>query len=281
MTETPPSIVLDPFAGLEDEVAPGPQGQIDALLRSAKRGFVPYRKTLVQRPNTETERASLLAAFVTGKQHRGLDALLLTHALQPILDGSPLSLRTWARLLSTRTGCSVATADRTFKKLESMNLLTVGGDAKAYEITLLREDGSGEKWVKAGSVPEPGPGFFVMPHGYWHSGLMDRLTLPGKALLLIALAETQDPKKPRFAMAVERAPEFYGISERTAERGYGDLRRENLLLVRLQKVRDDKHPAGRREVYWRALASPFSTYDRALLQQESKTRTRKALEGAT
>ena len=40
-------------------------------------------------------------------------------------------------------------------------------------------------------------------------------------MLLLSLAETQDPKRPSFAMAYERASEWYGVSERTAERGLG------------------------------------------------------------
>jgi hypothetical protein len=280
MTEKIAISQIDPFAGLEDEVDPGPTGQLTALLASTKRGFTPYRKVLVQQPNTEEIRAAALAAFVTGRHHRPLDALLLAHALQPILPGTPLSRRTWARLMSTRKECSDATAEKTFQTLVDMKLIKVEGSPKAYEVTPLMENQSGDAWVKAGAVKEEGPGYFTLPTAYWTMGLMDRLTLPGKALLLIALAETQDPTKPRFAMAVERAPAYYGISERTAERGYNELHRAGLLLVKRQKVADPKHPAGRRDVYWRALASPFSTYDRASLQSESKTRTRKALESA-
>lgn len=277
---TKPVAAFNPFAGLDDAPDLGPKGQLDALLDSTRRGFVQIRKTMVQKPNTEDVRASVLADFVTGRFHRALDALLLAHALQPILPGTPLPRRTWARLLSTKTPCSDATVERTFQTLSDMNLLTVGGSSKAWEITLLKEDGSGEPWVKAGSVAEPGPGFFVLPHSYWTQGFMDRLTMPGKAMLMIALAETQDPKKPRFNVPFEKAKPYYGISERTAERGYGELRDEKLLLVHRQKVPDPKHPAGRRDVYWRALNSPFSTYDRSSLQTLSRTRTRKALESA-
>jgi hypothetical protein len=41
-------------------------------------------------------------------------------------------------------------------------------------------------------------------------------------MLLIMLAETQALTKTAFNMPVERAQEWYGISERTAERGYGE-----------------------------------------------------------
>lgn len=267
MTET-----YDPFAGIEDEADLGPMGARDGLLASTIRGFTPLRKEFVQRPNTEEIRASVLADFVTGRHRRPLEALLLRHALEPILDGTPLALGTWARLLSVRSPCTRDTADRTFRQLEEMRLVTVNPSSDGYEIGLLREDGSGDPWVRPGSVEEDGPGFFVIPNSFWHDGLVDRLGMPGLAMFLVTLAETQDPKKPRFWMSYEDAPVWYGVSERTAERGYGELRTEKLLLIHVQKIRDDKHPAGRRERWWRALSSPYSTFDRAGLQEASKTR---------
>lgn len=121
---------------------------------------------------------------------------------------------------------------------------------------------------------EEGPGFFTLPHEYWTDGYCDRLTLPGKAMLLILLAETQNPKTPAFRMAAARAPQWYGMSERTAERGYTELSREGVLLVKRVKVADPRHPAGRRDDYWRALAHPFSTPDRARLQKAATTAAR-------
>jgi len=139
----------------------------------------------------------------------------------------------------------------------------------------LLEDGTGAPWTKPGVVDEDGPGYFTLPHAYWTQGYVDRLTMPGKAMLLIMLAETHNPKKPTFVMPVERAHEWYGVSERTAERGYVELGREKLLLVRQIKVKDERHPAGRREIYHRALDKPFRTSDRARLQTAASTSVRK------
>jgi len=263
MTETD----FDPFAGVADEPDPGPIGTLAGLLDATRRGYVPLRKTFVQKPKGSTTRASTLAKLVTGRHQRPLDALLLLHALQPILPGSPLPLGSWARILSTRTRCTSQAAANAFETLIGLDLVTRKKDGREPVLEPLLEDGSKDPWTRPGFVEEEGPGYFTMTHEYWTEGIADQLNLPGKAMLLILLAETQNPKTPAFAMAVERAPAYYGISERTAERGYGELGKAGLVVIRRAKVADPRHPAGRRDVYWRALTEPFRTTDRARLQR--------------
>jgi len=264
-------MIEDPFAGLSDEPDPGPAGTLTDLLQGGRRDYVPLRKVFVQRPSTEAVRAAPLADLVKGRYHRALDALLLLHALQPVLPGTPLALKSWARILSTRTTCTPAAASGAFDTLVELQLATRSGPARRPTVEPLHEDASGGVWTRPGMVEEEGPGYFVLPHAYWEGGLADTLNLPGKAMLLIILAETQNPKTPAFSMAVERAHAWYGLSERTAERGYSELSKAGVLLVRRTKVVDKHHPAGRRDVYWRALKSPYGTADRARLQQKAKT----------
>lgn len=260
---------FDPFAGLTDEADAGPAGQRTALLDSARRGYVPLRKVFVQRPKGEAVRSSMLAALVTGHHTRPLDLLLQLHALQPILEGSPLPLAVWARLMSCGSSpCSTTAVTRAFDTLCSDKFKLAqrieGGRVPVY--VPLMEDGRGEHWTRPGIDAEKGPGYFTLPHAYWTDGWAENLTMPGKAMLLILLAETQSPAKTTFNMAVERAQEWYGISERTAERGYTELSKFGLMHSHIQKIADPKHPAGRREVYHRALDRPFRTPDRAALQ---------------
>lgn len=266
---------FDPFAGLADEDALSPRDRGIALLRDAKRGYVPLRKILVQRPNTEADRAAVLARFVRERQERALDALLLMHALQPILSGSPLPLATWAALMSTRNVCTTSAASKAFTTLVDWKLAVRTPNGRRPILEPLHEDGTGAAWTRPGQDDEEGPGYFALPHSYWTTGIADQLTLPGKALLLIILAETQDPKHPTFNMAVERAPSWYGISERTAERGYAQLSKLGLLRTKIQKVADPRHPAGRREVYHRALGTPFGTDDRMRLQRAAVAAVKK------
>lgn len=265
----------DPFAGLADAAPASPERALADLLASTKRGYVPLRKSLVQWPSDQAVRPNQLARFVTGRQERALDALLLLHALTPILDGSPLALATWARLLSVTAPCGPKGASAAFDTLVTMGLATRGAAGSRPVVTPLREDGSGATWVRPGS---PGDnvdkGYFVLPHDYWTSGLSSRLNMPGKAMLLIMLAETSD--KPNFAMAAQRAKDWYGVSERTAERGYGELSAAGLLLVHVQTVAAPKHPLGFAKVYHRALADPYSMDSRARLQRSTRTQARRA-----
>jgi hypothetical protein len=259
----------DPFGAISDEPALAPRARVSALLSDARRGYAPLRKVFVQRPNTEEVRASVLSELVHDRQERALDAFLLLHALQPVLAGTPLALGTWAALLSTKNSCTTNGASKAFSALVDRKLVkrTANGRRPIFEPLL--EDGSGGSWTRPGQLEEEGPGYFTLPYAYWTRGIVDKLTLPGKAMLLIMLAETQNPKTPTFSMAVERAQSWYGISERTAERGYSQLSQAGLLLVKVQKVADARHPAGRREVYHRALASPFATAARMRLQRDA------------
>lgn len=270
---------FDPFEGITDDDAPTPAAARRALLDSAKRGYVPLRKTFVQRPSGSdvqdgrpSPRASVLYDLVHSRNHRALDMLLMVHALQPVLEGTPLPLATWANILGTdATGVT-----RAIETLAKAKLIVREDDSRSPVLTLLREDGSGAPWHRPGTEDEEGPGYFVIPHTYWTDLLADELSLPGKAMLLIMLAETQNPKTPAFSMAVERAQDWYGISERTAERGYRELGKAKILLVKVQRIADARHPAGRREVYHRALASPFDTVSRGRLQRRATKAAKKA-----
>lgn len=266
---------FDPFANLTSDPDPGPAGQRATLLDDTKRGYTLIRKEWAQRPSTEQTRPSLLAKFVSGRKERALDAFLLLHAYQPILEGTPLTLRTWARVLSTKRDCAPADALAAFEQLRNLNLVTITGDRSLPVITPLKEDGSGEPWTRPGSDPtEGGIGYFTIPYDYWRSGLADRLGLPGKAMFLITLKETQDPKSPAFHIAYERAQEWYGVSERTAERGFSQLSLENVLLTKTVKRASARHPLGLRDEHWRALASPYSAVDRQLLQAAAQSAVR-------
>lgn len=267
-------MTYDPFAGLEDERPLTPIEALTSLLTSAKREYCPLGNSFVQRPRGSADRSSTLALFVRNRQERALDAILTTYALQPVLsEDDPLPLGAWANILSTRKPCGITTVSKTFRVLEEMKLVTRTRQGNKTIITPLREDGSGAPWSKPGLLqpesPNESDGYFTVPHEYWTEGYIDRLRLPGKAMLLIMLKETQG--KPPFEMAVERAQQWYGISERTAERGYAELNAEKLLDVHIQRQASPRLPKGLlRERYYRALRDPFSTVRRRELQLEAR-----------
>lgn len=273
---------FDPFAGITDEQESTPLEARTNLLASVKRDYVPLRKVFVQRPKdseqlpTKTHRrsyrASSLADLVTGRQERALDLLLLVHALTPVLDGTPLATSVWAKLLSVKTACAPAKVVEAIDTLVKYDLLQCHWEGRIPVLKPLLEDASGDPWTRPGSTgAEEGPGYFTIPHAYWDRGVSEELTMPGKAMFLIIAADTQNPKTPAFKMPVEKATKWYGFSERTAERGYNQLREKGWARHHIQKVADDRHPAGRRTIYWWALNSPFTTAERAHLQKISKT----------
>jgi len=269
------AVERDPFADLENEPAADTARTRVELFGKAKLGFVRIRKVFVQRDTTP--RASILAGLVTGRKELALDLLMTVHALQPILDGTPLPIGVWARLLGEQvTERAVRSA---MAHLKELDLLEVGGGRGVPEFTLKRENGDGQPWSRERDVDPAsrGRGFFTVPFAYWTSGVIDRLGLPGKAMLLVILRDTNDPNGKRtFVMAHERAQEFYGFSERTAERGYYQLRQDKVLLERCRLVADARHPLGKREEWHRALAAPFSTDHREMLRKKAVKAARDA-----
>ncbi|MGW5740824.1 hypothetical protein [Amycolatopsis sp. NPDC003861] len=275
---------LDPFEGIEDAPEPTPAETRTALLQQARRGYVPLRKEFVQKRRGEHDepRGSVLGAIVHNRQQRGLDAFLLMHALYPVTREDPLNVKTWARILSVGNRCTPNATSKTFSVLEEMNLLAREQDGRRTLIRPLNETGDGTPWVRAGEdSEEDGPGFFVVPHEYWTSGLSEKLTLPGKAMFLVLLHDTQTPTTPTFSVALERMAKWYGISERTAERGYRELDQAGVLIQRPVKVLDHRHPAGRRTVHHRALSSPFGTRDRQRLQRKTRKAVKKKAENVS
>jgi hypothetical protein len=265
------------FAGLEDE-KPATGTEIrKELLDDARRGFAPIRKIFVQRPNTESVRASVLSQLVKTRQHRPLKTLLLLHALEPVL-GDPLPLATWAKMLDTRKlPCSSAQASSAINALVRRDLATRTDQGQYVVVKPLLEDGSGEDYSRPGSLgSDVGRGYFTIPYQFWTEGLVDELSLPGTAMFLIMLEETT--QNATFAMAVERASEWYGISERTAERGFSELSRLDVLAAHKQLVKATRSPTGLRAIYHRALTGPYSTKARAELQQTTGKAARRRAE---
>lgn len=263
------NIEFDPFAGIEDEADLSPDETRELLFNKAKLGYARIRKEFVQLDDyaeTTKSRGSVLATFVTSKKSKALDLLLAIHALYIILDGSPLPLATWARLLSTDTKpCTTRTVSAALRTLRDMKLLEFSGPPSQPIITLKRENGSGDPLPPRKA--DEGRGFFTIPFEFWLDGHAGSLSLPAKAMLLIILKETQDPQgRLTFSMPVARAQSWYGISERSAERGYVELTKHHLIQQRVQKIADPQHPAGRREVVHRAPDGIYSTAHREHLR---------------
>lgn len=271
-TATPTVAADDPFAGIEDQQASGPADVRRWYLGRARKGYADLHRDWVQLPKgTKGPRGSALAQLVTTKRETALEAFLLLHALQPVLqNGQPLPMEVWAALLTRTRHVSHNAASKAFGSLEEMGLVKRRRESRRSLIEPLAEDGSGQPWANIGTRKENdeiGQGYFTLPFAYWLDGYADRLRLPGKAMLLILLSETQ--VKPSTLIPVERAQEWYGVSERTAERGYRELDHLGLLLIKRQVRSNAEVPGGQHHVYHRALAAPFSTVARTQLRSDA------------
>jgi len=244
-----------------------------ALLTRSRRDFAPINKVFVQAPAGSESRHSILAAFVTGRDLRGLHALLLL--LGVISNGSgddgwstTLPIKVWARALGTTltaTGQSATTAvSKTLTRLEDRRLIarTRRGRARDIRVTLLREDGSGDPYTRPGA--DNNDRFLRLPHAFWLDGWHSRLDLPATAMLLVALHE-----KPGFELPTEKVPEWYGWSADTAERGLKTLIALGIISKTERVKKAPLSPSGLTSVNQYTLLPPF-TSDRQASDAMSK-----------
>ncbi|MFJ6501670.1 hypothetical protein [Streptomyces virginiae] len=196
---------------------------IELLLERSKRAnrTVPIRRTFLQQvaPGSSSNEKipGPLRTLVSKKQERPLDIYLLLAAVTGAGDYSATDWSTtWARsvgLFDENTGG--AAVSRTWKALKDLNLVsTERGEGRKTRVTKLLEDGTGLPYRKPGDGP-----YFQLPFEYWGEGFNTKLSLPGKAMLLIALSL----RKPEFALVHAKIQEWYGINTQTVAKGIGEL----------------------------------------------------------
>ncbi|MFF4268195.1 hypothetical protein [Streptomyces virginiae] len=195
---------------------------IELLLERSKRAnrTVPIRRAFAQTgkaPNTEP---GALRSLVANKQERALDLYLLVAAVTSAGDYSVTDWSsTWARTVGVfdeKTGASAVS--RAWKALKDLNLIsTARGTGRRTTVTKLLEDGLESK--PPYEPPVMGEPYFQLPFEYWDRGLHTTLSLPGKAMYLIALAQ----RKPKFRLTHAKISEWYGFAEQTVANGIKDL----------------------------------------------------------
>ena len=269
----------DPFAHIHDEDPLADNELRTLMLDRTRRTHVPIRKIFVQQPNTSTVRPSLLGEFVKNKKLLPLRALLLVHALEPMLEGTYWTQTVWARLIGGTSGPQSSEAiSKAFRYLAQKRLIVVKQSGQTFNITPLHESGTelddDAGFVRASALgADVGHGYFTIPVEFWKSGLADRLKMPGLAMFLVCLSETTQDSS--FQVSQEQMQQWYGLSERTAERGYGELRAAKVLLEHKQMVNEPRSPTTRTARYHRALVAPYSTAARAREQQAARDQFQK------
>lgn len=214
---------FSPADTAEDSAALPPRHDVlKLMLTGTGRGGVPIRSAFVQRkePDGEGSRRGLLSEFTTDP--RALDAYLLIHALasSKAPHAASYSALSWVRAAGFDTGATITSArqrwSKAISKLSRLKLIEPSRDGRRSVYTLLHESGNGEPYTRPKTLTEGG--WVTLPYAYWLDGFEDQLSLPEKLMLLVSLDQKQ-----RFELPTNRTAEWYGISERTASRGFRGL----------------------------------------------------------
>jgi hypothetical protein len=189
-------------------------------------------------------------AIASGEQEGGFDVRL------------PAS--TWARAnggyFDPKTGrvddAALHAVSRSWKLLRELELVKTERAGGRVKVFLLADDGSGDPYKHVGADKKgkklDGPGYFKLPYEYWYEGWHKKLSLAGKAMLLVALYQGDG-----FPLSYEQTPRYYGISSATAQRGLRELVDAGLLHREQHRRPEPESPYGFADVYYYELLPPF------------------------
>ena len=217
-----------------NDIKATPKQTVEALLERSKRPkrAVPLRNTFIQKKDSRWRSTGPgpLANFVSGGDSTGLDLNLLVRSVASgDSEDDGYSVRqaagVWARALAhCGSQISVPAVSKAWTRLERRNQVKKTRSRRLAAITVLREDGSGDLYthpaddVEAGRAPAGSYVYFQLPFEYWLDDWSLKLSLPAKTMLLVSLSQGGV-----FSLPVERAPQYYGFSADTAQRGFSEL----------------------------------------------------------
>lgn len=219
----------------------------EALLKRQARGYTQVRGLLVQRPRSMPgpagERASTLARFVAERKHRALVLYLLLLGAWPEIenriahDWAPLEAKVWVRALeSSRKKAltwSPSTLSRAWTELEAMGLVTRERRGRLVHVRPRREDGQEEHTPPRGRSGHE-HAYFVLPDAFWKDEVFADLGLAALAMFLLIAKETNGTKETHLTYTQIDA--WYGIRQRTAQKGIAELLVHKLIYVRRERV---------------------------------------------
>jgi len=203
---------------------PTRQQQLEAILEESQRpGRVPIRNAFVQQRHGTIAGPGPLSEIVRRGRHSALDQYMITLGWA---SGGDHDVRRhakiWARAIGVQTDeAGRRTVSRNWRLLQDLQLIEVRRVRRLASVQLLREDGSGEPY---NHPSQSGAKYFQVPFMFWTDEWVERLSLPGKAMLLVSMSLPDF-----FRLPADRGPAWYGLSESTVERGLRELRRADLL----------------------------------------------------
>jgi hypothetical protein len=232
------------------------QETLTDMLKQARRAAVPIRTTFVQQGRGKATTPGPLASFIASHDERGLDAYLFIHALaskDPWDCEYPSGM--WIRALGLRDAATMRSArgvvSKIMKRLEDRALIERTRSGRLSRVTLLREDGSGERYERPPVAD--GDTWFNLPHAYWLDEHYRVLSLPAKVMLLIALS-----LPGVFYLPYEKAKPWYGISADSAGRGLRELEKVDILVTTQEWVKNHRSDTGWVEQRSYSLVAPYT-----------------------
>lgn len=224
---------------------------IEDLLERSGRAAVPLRTSFAYKRGG----LSPLARLVMASDQRALQAYLLIHA---VCSSEPWDCcypsHTWVRTHGLRKNAELTSAraavSKTHRRLANAKLLAVARRGRLAQLTLLKEDGSGEPYSRPLTRSDP---WFSLPYFYWSTNDYQRLALAETAMLLVALS-----LPPRFYLSFESMKRSYGISGQTARKGMNGLERRGIIRSWQDYRIDPSKPTGWRKDWWFELTGIYS-----------------------
>jgi hypothetical protein len=251
------------------------------MTRLSARGYAQLRHILVQLPETGKPRASTVGRAVHDRRHRALLLYLLVLTCWPWLENNrkPLAASVWIRALTPPSGggltWSPSTLSRAWLDLEEMGLLEPRErKGRSSLVTPRREDGSAP-YDAPGGRTDRWNNYFALPDAFWNEDIFAKLTLPGLAMLLIISKETSVKKE--MYLPYSQAPDWYGISPKSAQNGIADLARFGLLHRREETISAPLSPTGATTRVWYSLTGDFGNESRAALRSKAKNERKSRL----
>lgn len=264
-----------------------PAETVDEIVRVSKRKtHFPIRTTFVQQTDGGEVAPGPLNELVTAGDRRGLVLfLLLATKASSAPWNSALPAAVWARALGIplpETKGARSTVSKTWLRLEKRGLVSRSRFERLADVTLLKEDGSGDAYESPG---EAGDRYFRVPLALWTAGpdeahrWYEILSLPELAVLLISRSLYDG-----FRLPFEKAPDWYGISADTVSRGVHDLEDRGVLQVDRLWKKAPLSVIGHKPDYHYTLREPFgplgprtqTSAKRAKASAPVKTATKKA-----
>lgn len=261
------------------------------MLRLSARGYVQIRHILVQLPDEDKPRPSTVGRAVRERRHRALLLYLLLLTCWPWLEKNrePLAASVWIRALTPPKGggltWSPSTLSRAWLDLENMGLLTPRARIGRSSLVAPRREDGAETYDAPGGRTDRWNSYFALPDAFWTDGIFAQLSLPGLAMLLIIAKETSAKKE--MYLPFSKAPDWYGLSPKSAQNGIADLTAHGLLSRREETISAPLSPTGSTTRVWYSLTGDFGRDARTALRKKAmkerntrlKRGTKKVAEG--